>query len=110
MEHERDAAVIPYFAHEGMVDRLDRVNRRLLVALIIAVVLLFGSNAYWLHCWMQYDYVDEGTQTEIVTTVDSEGEGIANYTGNNGGVTIGKSYSTQDDNDTDTNPDAPDGQ
>ena len=106
MEHERDAAVIPYFAHEGMVARLDRVNRRLLVALIVAVVLLFGSNAYWLHCWMQYDYTSD--DTEVVTTVNSEGDGIANYTGNNGGVTIGKGYSEEDY--TDTNPDAPDGQ
>lgn len=103
MEYNRDAAAIPYFAHEGMVDRLDRVNRRILIALIIAVVLLFASNAVWLYCWMQYDYV--GDDTEIVTTVDSEGDGIANYTGNNGGVTIGEGYSQKDD--ADAQQDAP---
>ena len=103
MEYNRDAATIPYFAHEGMVDRLDRINRRLLIALIIAVVMLFASNALWLYCWMQYDYV--GDDTEIVTTEDSEGDGIANYTGNNGGVTIGEGYGQKDD--TDANPDAP---
>lgn len=107
MEYERDTAAIPYFAHEGMVDRLDRVNRRMLIALIIAVVLLFASNAVWLYCWMQYDYVDGSEETEIVTTVDSEGNGIANYTGNNGGVTIGESYGQKDDADADANPDAP---
>lgn len=103
MEYNRDAATIPYFAHEGMVDRLDRINRRLLIAVIIAVVMLFASNALWLYCWMQYDYV--GDDTEIVTTVDSEGDGIANYTGNDGGVTIGEGYSQKDD--ADANPDAP---
>lgn len=105
MEYNRDAATIPYFAHEGMVDRLDRINRRLLIALIIAVVMLFASNALWLYFWMQYDYV--GDDTEIVTTVDSEGDGIANYTGNNGGVTIGEGYSQKNDADADSNPNAP---
>lgn len=107
MEYNRDAATIPYFAHEGMVDRLDRINRRLLIAVIIAVVMLFASNALWLYCWMQYDYVDGGEETEIVTTVDSEGDGIASYVGNDGGVTIGEGYSQKDDANANANPNAP---
>lgn len=107
MEYNRDAAAIPYFAHEGMVDRLDRINRRLLIAVIIAVVMLFASNALWLYCWMQYDYVDGSNETEIVTTVDSEGDGIASYVGNDGGVTIGEGYSQKNDADADSNPNAP---
>lgn len=94
MENMNDMAMIPYFAHEGIIDRFDRVNRRLLIALIVAIALIVLSNAAWLYCWMQYDYV--GEETEVVTTVDSEGGGIANYTGNDGGVTIGESYGQED--------------
>ena len=102
---EKDMAVIPYFAHEGMMVRLERANTRLIIALIIAVVLMFASNGAWLYSWMQYDYV-EGC-TDIITTLDREGDGIANYTGNNGGVYYGEGYSPQMDADAnaDANPD-----
>lgn len=92
--NEKDFATVPYFVHEGMMVRNERTVKRLIIALIIAVVLMFVSNAAWLYCWMQYDYSIDGVQT--VTTVDSEGDGIANYTGGNGGVTIGEGDSPQD--------------
>jgi len=91
---EKEMAVIPYFAHEGMMVRLERANKRLTVALIIGIVLIFLCNAAWLWSWMQYDYVEDGT--EIITNVDSEGDGIANYTGNNGGVNVGESNRSQE--------------
>lgn len=97
---EMSMTVIPYFVHEGVMVRLERANRRIAIALIIAIVLMCISNAAWLYCWMQYDYV--GDSTEIVTTVDSEGDGIANYTGNDGGVIIGESDGTQNNEDTRT--------
>ena len=92
--NERDFAVVPYFIHEGMMARNERNIKRLIIALIIAVVLIFASNAVWLYCWMQYDYSADGIQT--ITTIDSEGDGIANYTGGDGGVIYGESDSPQD--------------
>ena len=72
------------------------VIRRLIWALIAFVVLLFATNVIWIYFWNQYDYAGE----TITTTVDSDGEGIANYTGANGGVIVGKGDSSQ----TDDNP------
>lgn len=92
---EKDMTVIPYFAHEGMMVRLDRANKRLVIALVVAVLLIFASNAGWLYAWMQYDYVGEDM------TIESNGDGIANYnyTGGNGGVIYGTDFSPQEDTD-----------
>lgn len=92
MENEREMAMVPYFVHEGIMVRFERTIKRLIIALIIAVVLMFASNAAWLYSWMQYDYVSE----ETVTTVDSDGDGIANYTGGDGGVIYGEGNGTKD--------------
>jgi hypothetical protein len=93
--NERDFAVVPYFIHEGMMVRNERTIKRLIIALIIAVVLMFASNAAWLYCWMQYDYVGEDT------TIESSGDGIANYnyTGGDGGVIYGEDFRPQTDAD-----------
>ena len=96
---------VPYIVYESAQARSERHIRRLVIALVIAIVLIFASNAVWVYAWCQYDYV--GEDTEIVTTVDSEGDGIANYTGNNGGVNIGEGYGEKDN--AHTRPDAPDG-
>lgn len=53
---------VPYIAHEAEVARLERTIKRLTVVIIIAVALIFASNAMWLYYWSQYDYVGEETQ------------------------------------------------
>lgn len=79
---------VPYFAHEGMMARNERTIKRLVIALIISIVLIFASNALWLYAWMQYDYV--GSES----TVDIDGkDGIANYIGNNGDISNGENSS-----------------
>lgn len=84
---------VPYIVHESAEARSERTIKRLVIALIVAVALMFASNAAWLWCWMQYDYYSE----ETVTTIDSEGNGFANYTGGNGGIIYGKSDGAQID-------------
>lgn len=54
---------IPYIAHEAEVARLERTIKRLTVIIVIAVALIFASNALWLYYWNQYDYVDSETYT-----------------------------------------------
>ena len=41
---------IPYFKHEAEMTRLERTNRRLFAAFVIASVLLAASNAVWIIC------------------------------------------------------------
>ena len=84
---------VPYVVYESAMTRADRHIRRLVIALVVAIVMIFASNAIWLYSWMQYDYVT----AEHTTTVDAEGSGIANYIGGAGAITNGKDYSkTQD--------------
>ena len=82
------SASIPYFVHEGIMARSERTIKRLIVSLIIAVVLIFASNALWLYAWVQYDYTD--TESTETVDVDGSGDGIANYIGNDGDINNGE--------------------
>lgn len=84
---------IPYIVYEGAQARAERTSKRLTIALIIAVILIFISNALWLYAWSQYDYTSE----EI--SVDAQ-DGIANYIGERGNINnYGTDYSTQENED-----------
>lgn len=96
-EVDRDPTPIPYFAHDEMVtrlafshegdmDRMDRVNKRLVVALVLTIVLMFLSNAIWLYEWMQYDYTAEDEFT--TTSYEQDGSGT-NIMGNHNEVNNG---------------------
>lgn len=87
-----DNKSISEYALEVICTRLDRINHRLIVVLILAIVFLFGSNAAWLIAWMQYDYSSEATTSEVVT-VDSD-NGIANYANHGRSVVNGQSESS----------------
>ena len=63
---------VPYIVHESSMARMERQIKRGWIALIVAVCLLFASNAVWLYAWMQYDYSSE----EIVYQQDGEGTNI----------------------------------
>ena len=43
-----DKESVPYIVHEGDMARLERENRRLLIALAISVVVLLLNNIAWL--------------------------------------------------------------
>lgn len=78
---EKKLESIPYAAHESIMARMERTNKRISLALIVAIVLMFACNAAWLWAWFQYDY-----STESVL-VDSENGGYANYIGEDGDIT-----------------------
>lgn len=44
-----DIEPIPYFVHEGMMVRMADCNKKLLIALIVAVVVLFLNNIVWIY-------------------------------------------------------------
>lgn len=76
---------VPYIVYEGTMARFERIIKRLMIMLIIAVAMLFASNAFWLYEWCQYDYSD--------VTIDSKDGGNANYlqAGANGVINNGES-------------------
>lgn len=78
---------VPYIVHESIMVRMERTIKRLVVALVVCIVLMFTSNVIWLYFWNQYDYVDESSQQYV--SVDGK-DGIANYIGNDGDIVNGK--------------------
>ena len=85
---------VPYIVHESAQARNERTVKRLVIALIAAIVLIFASNAIWLYAWMQYDYSNDMTTSEI--NVDGK-DGIANYIGNDGDINNGSGYGSESD-------------
>lgn len=78
---------VPYIVHESTVARQERHIKRLWIALIVAVAMIFASNAIWLYAWMQYDYSGE----EIIVEQDATDGGNANYIGDDGDINNGVS-------------------
>ena len=74
---------VPYIVHESSMARMERHIKRLWIAVIVAVCLLFASNAVWLYAWCQYDYSSE----ETIYQQDGKGTNIignSNEVGNYG--------------------------
>ena len=84
---------IPYIVYEGAEARHERHIKRMIIALVISIVLLFLSNAAWLYAWVQYDYQSESN----TTTVDGK-YGSANFIGGNGDIKNGENYSEDSEN------------
>ena len=79
---ENSMIKIPFIVHEAEIAILERHIKRLWVALIVAIVLIFISNIAWLAYINQYDF----ESYEIST----DGGGNANYIGNDGDIYNGK--------------------
>ena len=86
---------VPYIVHESSMARMERQVKRGWIALVVAVCLLFASNAAWLYAWCQYDY-----SSEEVVTVDGK-DGVANYIGNDGDIVNGENHGSETE---ETNP------
>ena len=72
MENEK---MIPYFAHEGIVAKMERANRRLWILCIVLILLLTGTNGAWIYYEAQF--IDETlTVTQDVDT--GNGDAIVN--------------------------------
>ena len=81
-----EPVMIPYYAHEGEMSRMERANKRLWVIIIILIAALIVSNAGWIYYESQF--VDE------VTTVEQESDnGTNNFIGRDGDISYGEAES-----------------
>lgn len=53
---------VSYFVHEGIITRLAECNKRLLIALVVAVVAMLLNNVVWI----VYEGVVHGNERGIV--------------------------------------------
>lgn len=88
---ENKVEPVPYIVFESAMAREERKHKRLVTALIVAVLLIFASNALWLWAWTEYDYIGD----EV--TVESMDKGNANYIGANASGVI---YNGEDNGET----------
>jgi hypothetical protein len=65
---DKEQAQVPYFVFESVEARAERLTKRLVIALILSIILIFASNLAWLYVWQQYDTI----------SYDQDGEGINN--------------------------------
>ena len=65
---------IPFYAHEGIVARMERSNRRLWILCIILIILLAATNGAWI--WNESQFEDV-VSTEISQDVNSDDGGNA---------------------------------
>lgn len=85
--NENESKLASEVIHEQKI-----ANKRMFVAFIITLFMLFLSNIAWLIAWNLPTYKSE------TVTVDSI-DGNANYIGNDGEITNGESNSTKNDED-----------
>lgn len=80
---EQDQKSVPYIVYESAEARHERIEKRLIIALVICIVMMFSTNAIWIYYTNQYEYHDE------YVSVDGR-DGTANYIGNDGDIVNGK--------------------
>ena len=77
MSEKENAAMIPYYVHEGEMSRMERLNKRWFIAFLIAIIMLFVTNAGWIYYENQF--------TDEITTITQESEeGTNNFIGDDG--------------------------
>ena len=86
---------VPYIVYESAQARSERHLKRLVIALVIAIVMIFATNAVWLYCWMQYDYVGDGVEQTV--EMDGGDNGNTSFIGSRGMIINGqdKGYDTE---------------
>lgn len=85
----KDMPSVPFAAHEAEVGRQERQIKRMWVALIMSIALMFFTNMIWIGVFSSYDYSSE----EII--VDAEDNGNANYIGQDGNIYNGENNSAE---------------
>lgn len=78
---------VPYIVFEGEQARHERTVKRLVLALLVSIALLFLSNVAWLWFFDQFDYESD------MVTVNSQEDGNASYMGGDGVIDNGRSNS-----------------
>lgn len=91
MENEK----ISYFAHEGMMARMERVNHRQWVVIIILIVALVTSNLAWVLYESQFETYTETTQ-KVSQSAESDG-------GDARALFVGGDYNGENDTNNDNN-------
>ena len=64
MEDNKTPENVPYIVHEGAMARLERSNKRLLIALAVALIIMLLNNI----AWLVHDHVENQSTTQEITS------------------------------------------
>lgn len=88
---------IDWTYHEADMARMERIIRRLWIALLVVILLCTASNAFWI--WRESQYEDVITTTETVTQDTGSGTGDNTFNGDFiGGDYYGETNSNKNSN------------
>lgn len=74
---------VPYIVFEGAEAKSERTIKRLIIALVITIVVMFATNVFWIYEFCSFDYASEET------SVEADNSSAANYIGQDGDITYG---------------------
>ena len=89
---ENEILTIPYVAHQSAAARQERQIRRMWIALIVSIALMFFTNMIWVGVFSSYDYSSE----EYVYTQDGQGTNIIGDSNNVNGAETNNSQKEAD--------------
>lgn len=77
----KETAMIPYYAHEGGMARMERTNKRLWIIILVLIIALVGTNVGWVIYESQFEdiYIEQSGETD---------EGGSNYFNGTGELSI----------------------
>ena len=78
-----DKMSIPYVVHKATVTRLERINTRLWVVILILIFALIASNLAWIIYEKQFDVVEKNVEIECQQDSDDELIGAVGATNKN---------------------------
>lgn len=88
---------VPYYAHEGMMVRMERTNHRLWIMCIVLIIALVGTNLGWVLYESQWEVYEETVQQEVTQTAESDnGDAVNKFVG--GDYVEGDSDNDNNDN------------
>lgn len=94
MEEQSSRITIDYVAHEADMARMERVNRRLWIALLVVIALFVVTNGAWI--WYESQFED--VVTETVTQESDAKDGGTAIVNNGGDMIYGTSEADENSN------------
>lgn len=79
----KETTSIPFFVHEGILARFERINKRLWITVILLIILLVGTNAGWI--WYESQFIEQ-----TIEVTQENADGYNNYIGNDGDINNGE--------------------
>lgn len=72
---DKEQMTVPYIVFEGSMARSERHIKRLVIALIIAVVMIAVTNIAWLYYESQFDTVEYAQDGEGINNINTGEQG-----------------------------------